>query len=61
MLILTRTPNKRLCVGDEIKIKVLKVKGNAVFLGVDAPKSMRIVRSVQERKPLDDGSPPREP
>ncbi|MBK5408873.1 carbon storage regulator [Pseudomonas sp. TH34] len=56
MLIIARTPNKRLYIGDEIQIKVIKVEGDTVSLGVNAPKNIRIVRSEQDRRSFDEGS-----
>ncbi len=56
LLVVTRAPNKRLYIGDEIQIKVIKVEGDTVSLGVNAPKNMRIVRSEQDRRSLEDGS-----
>ncbi|MBI6659307.1 carbon storage regulator [Pseudomonas carnis] len=56
MLVITRTPNKSLYIGGEIRLKVIKVLGESVSLGISAPKNMRIVRSEQERKSSDNGS-----
>ncbi|MBI6661931.1 carbon storage regulator, partial [Pseudomonas carnis] len=43
-------------IGGEIRLKVIKVLGESVSLGISAPKNMRIVRSEQERKSSDNGS-----
>lgn len=44
MLILTRTTGEELMIGDDVKIKVLGVKGNQVRLGIDAPKEIAVHR-----------------
>ncbi len=54
MLVVTRTPNKSLYIGDEIQIKVIKVDGNTVSLGITSPKHILIVRSEQHEAFLDD-------
>ena len=45
MLVLTRKLNQEILIGENIKITVLKVKGNTVRLGIEAPREVRIVRS----------------
>ncbi len=44
MLILTRTTGQELMIGDDVKIKVLGIKGNQVRLGIDAPKEIAVHR-----------------
>ena len=44
MLVLTRKLNQEILIGDNVKITVLKVKGNTVRLGIEAPRDVRIVR-----------------
>lgn len=46
MLILTRRHNQTILLGDdqEIRITVLGTRGNQVQLGIDAPKSVDILR-----------------
>jgi len=45
MLVLTRKLNESLRIGDDIKITVLRVKGNTVRIGIEAPRDVRVVRS----------------
>ncbi|NWC92639.1 MULTISPECIES: carbon storage regulator [unclassified Pseudomonas] len=54
MLIISRRPRERLRIGDEIEIKVTKVQGNSVFLGITAPKHISIARSELNKKSADD-------
>lgn len=51
MLVLTRKLNEQIRIGDEVTITVIRVKGNTVRLGIEAPRSTRVVRG--ELKPLD--------
>ncbi len=45
MLVLTRKPGEKLCIGKNITVTVLEVHGNRVRLGFDAPKNVSITRS----------------
>ncbi len=44
MLILTRKLGEDISIGDNIKIKVVSIKGRQVKIGIDAPKSMQVHR-----------------
>ncbi len=44
MLILTRKIGETLVVGDNVKIKVLGVKGNQVRIGIEAPEEVKVHR-----------------
>ncbi len=44
MLILTRRIGETVMIGDEVTVTVLRVKGNQVRLGVNAPKSVSVQR-----------------
>ena len=44
MLILTRRVGEIVMIGDSITVTVLRVKGNQVRLGVNAPKSVSVQR-----------------
>lgn len=48
MLILSRKSNESINVGDNIKITIIKVSGNTVRLGIEAPRNVRIKRSELE-------------
>ena len=50
MLVLSRKTDQDLIIGGQIRVKVLKVKGNSVRLGIEAPDSVRIVRGEIEVK-----------
>ena len=44
MLILTRKSGESITIGDDIKIKVIEIKGKQVRLGIDAPRDYVIHR-----------------
>ncbi|HMO13114.1 MAG TPA: carbon storage regulator [Pirellulaceae bacterium] len=44
MLVLSRKVNDELIIGDDVRIKVLKIKGNTIRLGIEAPNSVRVAR-----------------
>ncbi len=44
MLILTRRVSEEIMIGDDIKIKILGVKGNQVRIGVAAPENVSVHR-----------------
>jgi len=44
MLVLTRKHGEEIVIGDDIKIKVVLIKGDRVRIGIDAPKEVTIYR-----------------
>lgn len=44
MLILTRRIGETLCIGNDVKVVVLGVKGNQVRLGIAAPPDTQVHR-----------------
>ena len=44
MLVLTRKLEEQIRIGDDITITILKVKGNTVRVGIEAPRAIRVVR-----------------
>jgi len=54
MLVLTRKLDEAIQIGDNIKITVLRVKGNTVRIGIEAPKSVRVIRDELEREIIAD-------
>lgn len=45
MLVLTRKAQQKIKVGDNVVITILRVKGQAVRIGIDAPQNIRVVRA----------------
>ena len=44
MLILTRKPDEKIIIGDNIVVSVIEIRGDQVRLGVDAPKTVKVFR-----------------
>src|SRR5688500_12630911 len=44
MLVLTRKLQQQIKIGEEIVVTILRVKGNTVRVGVQAPREVRVVR-----------------
>jgi carbon storage regulator len=45
MLVLTRRPNQALRVGANVEIRVVRIEGDRVVLGITAPRHVAVVRS----------------
>ncbi len=56
MLVLTRKAKQRIQIGDNISITILRVKGQTVRIGIDAPSEIRVRRS--ELTPFDSADQP---
>lgn len=55
MLILTRRVGETVMIGEDVAITVLRVKGNQVRLGVDAPKDVSVQREEIYQRMQGDG------
>ncbi len=61
MLVLSRKLNQKVQIGDDIVVTVVKVKGNVIRLGIEAPKDVRVLRSelqISVDKSLTEGLEP---
>jgi carbon storage regulator len=45
MLVLTRRPGQSILIGDGIELVVVRVEGDRVVLGIEAPRDVRVVRA----------------
>ena len=45
MLVLTRRPGQSILVGDAIELVVVRIEGDRVVLGIEAPREIRVVRA----------------
>ena len=45
MLVLTRKQRQQITIGENITITVLRIKGQAVRIGIEAPEGVRILRA----------------
>lgn len=44
MLVLTRKTQEQIHIGNNITISILKLKGNTVRIGIEAPRDIRVLR-----------------
>lgn len=44
MLVLTREVDQDIVIGGDVRIRVLRVNGGRVRIGIDAPRSVRVTR-----------------
>lgn len=60
MLVLTRKLQQRIQIGDQITVTILRVKGNTVRVGIDAPRDVRVIRGElpKDGEPASDLTPP---
>ena len=59
MLVLTRKLRDQIKIGNDITLTVLKVKGNSIRIGIDAPMDVHILRG--ELPTFDDEPDPPDP
>ena len=48
MLVLSRKQNERILVGDSVVVTVVRVSGDKVRIGIEAPPSVRVLRDELE-------------
>ena len=51
MLVLSRKTKESIMIGDDVRITLVRIDGNKVRIGIDAPKDVRVVRAEIEDKP----------
>lgn len=67
MLVLSRKSNQSIVIGANIKIQVLKISGNTVRIGIEAPNDVKILRGelapygIDTETPNSDTRAPMEP
>lgn len=44
MLVLSRKTNQEICIGDDIRVMVIEIRGDKVRLGVFAPRDVPVHR-----------------
>lgn len=45
MLVLTRQKNESIILGDDIRITIIDIEGDRVRVGIEAPKTLKIMRA----------------
>ena len=48
MLVLTRKPRQQIMIGDNVVVNIVEVQGDNVRIAIDAPRSVKIYRAIQE-------------
>lgn len=54
MLVLTRKIGEQIVIGDDIKIKIVEIKGKQVRIGIEAPRNVAVNREeIYKQKTAD--------
>jgi carbon storage regulator len=54
MLVLSRKQNERIRVGDSVVVTIVRVSGDKVRIGIEAPPNVRVLRDELEPESLGD-------
>ena len=54
MLVLSRKVGERIQLGDNITVAVVKIQGNAVRIGIEAPQQMIVAREELVKNPREE-------
>lgn len=49
MLVLSRKPGQSLIIGEEVRVKIVEVRGQQVRIGIEAPSRVSVVREELHR------------
>ncbi len=60
MLVLTRKTREQIQIGENVVITILKVKGQTVRVGIEAPRDVRVLRSELPKVETHDAATPAE-
>ena len=52
MLVLSRRENEQICLGDSIRVTVVRLSGDRVRIGIEAPTEVPIVREELDPQPV---------
>jgi carbon storage regulator CsrA len=58
MLVLTRKQKESIKIGDSIVITILRVQGQSVRVGIEAPREVRVVRGELSATKPEEGAEP---
>ena len=58
MLVLSRRENEQICLGDSIRVTVVRLSGDRVRIGIEAPSDVPILREELGEKPASEISAP---
>ncbi len=51
MLVLNRKEEERILIGDSVVVTIIRVAGDRVKIGIEAPQDVRVIRGELEKKP----------
>ena len=54
MLVLSRKQNERIRVGDSVVVTVVRVSGDKVRIGIEAPANVRVIRDELDSDEIGD-------
>jgi carbon storage regulator len=57
MLVLSRKLGERILIGDKISVTVVRITGNAVRIGVEAPPDLTVIREELKTELGEDDGP----
>ena len=57
MLVLTRKLQEQIKIGDDVVITILQIRGKSVRVGIQAPRSMRVLRAELPEYAADESLP----
>ena len=57
MLVLSRKVNESIQIGDDIKIVIVRITHNKIRIGIEAPKSIPVVRGELLSLPSNESTP----
>jgi carbon storage regulator CsrA len=61
MLVLSRKTDESIRIADQVTITILKIRGNSIQIGIEAPRDVRVLRGELQRRadtPLPPSDPP---
>lgn len=61
MLVLSRKPGEKIFIGNDITLTIVKIDGNKVRLGLEAPQEVLILREEIAKKNQDQAAEAAEP
>ena len=53
MLVLTRKMHEQIMIGQDITVTIVRVRGNTVRIGIEAPRQVRVVRGELPRHDVE--------
>ncbi len=59
MLILSRKESERIYLGDDVVLTIVRIQGDKVRIGVEAPSDVRILRRELQEMNLESGRLPK--